>query len=140
MTASAAVPPLLSASDIEQKGTEIANACAANNVSRLAELATASGGFLTDELRCQACMWALGAPFQCSSVRLTSNLLGPILLGCAGDATSPASDSSLYEGVSAPHADEGQVGLDVQRSFVYYPTSTFPRSHFDRFDALRTVN
>lgn len=58
---------------------------------------------------------------------------GPILLGC------PSSAESEYHHDEKPppsgewkklpaHDDESQVQLDVDRSFIYYPTSMQPRS------------
>lgn len=43
---------------------------------------------------------------------------GPLLLGCSEHDLDSASWKEL-----PPHKDEHQVGLDVNRAFVYYPTN-----------------
>ena len=48
---------------------------------------------------------------------------GPCLLGY--QAQSPAKPENAHAWHDLPrHKDEGQVDLDVNRSFVYYPKST----------------
>ncbi|KAH9826081.1 TBC1 domain family member 20-like [Teratosphaeria destructans] len=100
------VPPLkLSAtwrSDplIRDKGAkvhDILKACHDVDVDWLRQLAASEGGLVEDELRRTA--W-------------------PILLGC--DPRHRAIETLSWEKL-APHHDEHQVELDVNRSFVYYP-------------------
>ncbi|KAF2837310.1 hypothetical protein M501DRAFT_995892 [Patellaria atrata CBS 101060] len=76
------------------KVTHIREACLKEDLDALVELSTTSGGLIQDELRRDA--W-------------------PLLLGCRSHLTD-SSWSTL-----PPHRDEGQVNLDVNRSFVYYP-------------------
>ncbi|KAB5572119.1 rab-GTPase-TBC domain-containing protein [Coniochaeta sp. 2T2.1] len=85
-----------------EKLEAIAEACKWRDLHKLRSLAESRGGFLTDDLRQQA--W-------------------PILLGIDPAYTSP--DSGEWKSLP-PHRDEDQVGLDVERSFVYYPTDRSP--------------
>ncbi|KAF2668792.1 hypothetical protein BT63DRAFT_285480 [Microthyrium microscopicum] len=89
------------------KAQEIRDACGDADVSLLVALASSNGGLLNDDLRKAA--W-------------------PILLG------SRSSNESEFDEVGAEvggewkslpaHKDEAQVGLDVDRSFVYYPNDS----------------
>ncbi|KAJ5142769.1 uncharacterized protein N7515_001556 [Penicillium bovifimosum] len=80
-----------------EKARAIREACASRDVEALAAHATSEGGLLEDELR---------------------QLAWPILLHCDEGLRQSNTTSSP----KAPrHADEDQVGLDVNRSFVYYP-------------------
>ncbi|CDM26545.1 hypothetical protein DTO013E5_4731 [Penicillium roqueforti] len=80
-----------------EKAKAIRKACAARDVEALAVHATSEGGLLEDDLR---------------------QIAWPILLRC---------DDQIRQFDTAPstellrHADEEQVELDVNRSFVYYP-------------------
>ena len=64
-----------------------------------------------------------------SCLNLTHNFPGPLFLGYADftkdgiELQSPTRPD--WENL-APHGDEEQVRLDVDRSFVYYPKSMFP--------------
>lgn len=80
---------------MEHKVAKIKASSAAKDLQDLVRLSTSNGGLLSDNLRRTA--W-------------------PVLLGCRG-AKEPAW-RELPE-----HRDEGQVRLDVDRSFVYYPDS-----------------
>lgn len=51
-----------------------------------------------------------------------TSLPGPLLLGY--DSTPQAAPSRPPAKELPAHHDEGQVKLDVDRSFIYYPTST----------------
>ncbi|KAJ8109758.1 hypothetical protein OPT61_g7224 [Boeremia exigua] len=85
---------------LAQKAKEglILDACDKGDLAALVDLATSTHGLLSDSLRRK--VW-------------------PLLLGCA-DADA--------DGTAAPwkdlpaHREEGQVGLDVNRAFVYYPS------------------
>ncbi|KAJ5543380.1 hypothetical protein N7461_009383 [Penicillium sp. DV-2018c] len=80
-----------------EKARAIRQACASRDVNALTALATSEGGLLEDELR---------------------QLAWPIFLHCDEGLRQFDTASDL----KAPrHADEDQVGLDVNRSFVYYP-------------------
>ncbi|CRG90276.1 Protein YIP5 [Talaromyces islandicus] len=82
---------------LREKRDAIEKACQQNDVKALVGYATSSGGLLDDTLRQVA--W-------------------PILLGGDQSKTSP----QTIEWTGLPHhGDEGQVKLDVDRSFVYYP-------------------
>ncbi|KAF2259006.1 hypothetical protein CC78DRAFT_419768, partial [Lojkania enalia] len=81
----------------EEKAAEIAEACQTRDLGALIALATHTHGLVNDSLRRTA--W-------------------PLLLGCDHTASQeqPASWREL-----PVHRDEGQVALDVNRAFVYYP-------------------
>lgn len=53
----------------------------------------------------------------------TDSPLGPVLLGC--DTVTSLLDWQRLP----PHRDEHQVQLDVNRSFIYYPTGTITPSN-----------
>ncbi|CAG7977457.1 unnamed protein product [Penicillium nalgiovense] len=82
-----------------KKARAIRKACAARDVEALAAHATSEGGLLEDGLR---------------------QIAWPIFLGCDNQilqynaSVPPSTELSR-------HADEEQVELDVNRSFVYYP-------------------
>ncbi|KAI0021259.1 rab-GTPase-TBC domain-containing protein [Xylariomycetidae sp. FL0641] len=87
---------------LDARQAPILDACETYDLARLRDLAVAPGGLLSDDLRRQA--W-------------------PILLGVnpadpAGEF--PGGGSDLWRDLPT-HRDEGQVKLDVERSFVYYP-------------------
>ncbi|GAO15735.1 uncharacterized protein UV8b_00949 [Ustilaginoidea virens] len=92
----------------QQKADAVLDACRWRDVSKLTRLAESSGGFLTDDLR---------------------RLAWPILLGLSLDSSSAEdavgeqdySEASVAWTKLAPHRDEDQVQLDVNRSFIYYP-------------------
>ncbi|KAI0111986.1 rab-GTPase-TBC domain-containing protein [Daldinia grandis] len=85
---------------LTRKHTRILDACKRRDIDDLQALAISRGGFLTDAIRCQA--W-------------------PILLGVHVDQRGEQEESSDSWGKLEQHRDEGQVKLDVDRSFVYYP-------------------
>ncbi|EHY58066.1 GTPase-activating protein gyp8 [Exophiala dermatitidis] len=85
----------------QEKRKAIQEACGRRDFATLVELATSTGGLLTDELRRQA--W-------------------PILLGCdVGDDGRERKEANRSWRELPRHADEDQVRLDVDRAFVYYP-------------------
>ncbi|PSN70716.1 hypothetical protein BS50DRAFT_570231 [Corynespora cassiicola Philippines] len=83
----------------KEKAARITAACSDDslNLDHLVQLATSTHGLVNDELR--RTVW-------------------PLLLGCdhGGARTTGTPWRDL-----PPHADEGQVALDVNRAFVYYP-------------------
>ncbi|KAI0185645.1 GTPase-activating protein gyp10 [Xylaria flabelliformis] len=81
----------------KSKEDRIIDACKRRDIDELRDIAVASGGFLSDQLRSRA--W-------------------PILLGSDADTTTSDDDSWRH---LPRHRDEDQVKLDVDRSFVYYP-------------------
>ncbi|KAI0859773.1 rab-GTPase-TBC domain-containing protein [Xylaria cubensis] len=81
----------------KSKEDRIVDACKRKDIDELRDIAVASGGFLSDDLRSRA--W-------------------PILLGSDTDTTTSDDDSWRH---LPRHRDEDQVKLDVDRSFVYYP-------------------
>ncbi|KAI1476316.1 rab-GTPase-TBC domain-containing protein [Daldinia eschscholtzii] len=85
---------------LTHKRTRILDACKRRDIDDLQALAISTGGFLTDAIRCQA--W-------------------PILLGVHIDQHGEREKTSDSWGKLEQHRDEGQVKLDVDRSFVYYP-------------------
>ncbi|KAG6005860.1 hypothetical protein E4U21_007568 [Claviceps maximensis] len=92
----------------EKKMDAIREACKWRDVSRLRSLAETADGFLSDELR---------------------RLAWPVLLGlsseppeCNAESNGCDTDGECDWGELPRHPDEEQVQLDVERSFVYYPT------------------
>ncbi|KAF1976559.1 hypothetical protein BU23DRAFT_578482 [Bimuria novae-zelandiae CBS 107.79] len=79
----------------KEKVAQISAACQDRNLDALVHLATSTHGLVSDDLRRAA--W-------------------PILLGCA-----PSKQEQLPWRELPAHDDEGQVALDVNRAFVYYP-------------------
>ncbi|KAL5113982.1 GTPase-activating protein gyp8 [Pleosporales sp. CAS-2024a] len=79
----------------QEKEALIAAACRERDLAALVQLATTSPGFVRDTARRAA--W-------------------PLLLGCS----EHDSHTTPWEKLP-PHRDEQQVGLDVNRAFVYYP-------------------
>lgn len=73
----------------------IITACEEGDLSSLVDLSTSTHGLVSDSLRRTA--W-------------------PILLACKATDTDCVSWKDL-----PAHREEGQVGLDVNRAFVYYP-------------------
>jgi hypothetical protein len=87
-------PTDLSLAEIAKEGL-IITACEKNDLATLVQLATSTYGLVNDSLRRTA--W-------------------PILLACK------AADVKKTPWQDLPaHREEGQVGLDVNRAFVYYP-------------------
>ncbi|OAA44401.1 Rab-GAP/TBC domain protein [Metarhizium rileyi] len=92
-----------------EKAEAIRDACKWNDLAKLRSLAESTGGFLTDGLRRSA--W-------------------PTLLGLSTDVMNDNGDAGSHhqEGAATdweqlePHRDEDQVRLDVNRSFIYYPS------------------
>ncbi|KAL1608506.1 GTPase-activating protein gyp8 [Paraconiothyrium brasiliense] len=79
----------------KEKASQISAACHNRDLNALVHLATSTHGLVSDDLRRAA--W-------------------PILLGRAPEEQEPISWKEL-----PAHRDEGQVALDVNRAFVYYP-------------------
>ncbi|KAF9729355.1 hypothetical protein PMIN06_004454 [Paraphaeosphaeria minitans] len=79
----------------KEKAVQISTACNERNLDALVHLATSIHGLVSDDLR-----------------RVT----WPILLGSIPDKQEQAPWKDL-----PTHRDEGQVALDVNRAFVYYP-------------------
>ncbi|PSR83694.1 rab-GTPase-TBC domain-domain-containing protein [Coniella lustricola] len=91
------------------KKKAIRDACRRRDIQELESLAQSPAGFVTDELRQEAWPVLLGLPIRRQS-----------------EAGEKAHEAYLdTEDVSwkrlPPHKDEGQVQLDVDRAFVYYP-------------------
>ncbi|KAI0394365.1 rab-GTPase-TBC domain-containing protein [Xylariaceae sp. FL0594] len=80
----------------DSKRAHILDACGRKDIDELRTIAITSGGFLTDDLRSKA--W-------------------PLLLGF--DTVDYVTTTPWHD--LPTHRDEEQVGLDVDRSFVYYP-------------------
>lgn len=97
------------------KAADIQAVCKWRDIGRLRLLAESQGGFLTDTLRRQAWPILLGlrAPTDEKTVK-GSDII-------SGGTSLP--DSSLGDWKELPpHRDEEQVKLDVNRSFIYYPS------------------
>ncbi|KAF2207617.1 hypothetical protein CERZMDRAFT_50779 [Cercospora zeae-maydis SCOH1-5] len=80
----------------QEKIARILAASRERDLDALSALASSTGGFIADEVRRTA--W-------------------PVLLGCYNDGNSTAPDWHHLP----RHREEGQVQLDVDRSFIYYP-------------------
>ncbi|KAH7133484.1 rab-GTPase-TBC domain-containing protein [Dactylonectria macrodidyma] len=91
------------------KADEILAACKWRDIGRLRSLAEGKGGLLTDALRRQAWPLLLGLEVPSSSGSHDG-------LAAAGDP--PVDWKDLPR-----HKDEDQVQLDVNRSFIYYPSN-----------------
>jgi hypothetical protein len=70
-------------------------------------------------------------------VQTLTHRSGPFLLGCRdrvdefqnGESEKPTAELRRKRWQDLPpHEDEAQVELDVNRSFIYYPTSMLPPS------------
>jgi len=82
------------------KIASIISACRKQDITSLIQHASTTGGFISDDLRQQ--VW-------------------PLLLGC-DLKPSPTKEWTALP----PHKDEDQVSLDVNRSFIYYPSNPPP--------------
>jgi hypothetical protein len=129
--------------DLEKEKIELIRAaCQAGNREAVVKLAISEDGLLGDEVRREACelhaFWATHVQLtDQSSPRST----GPFLLGFKAEAAPQnctddertVSERTPWEDLP-PHEDEAQVQLDVNRSFIYYPTSTQqPWAHPPRY-------
>jgi hypothetical protein len=88
----------------------------------LADLAASPGGFIDDHIRRVVCMYGNDLEFPLSAPQLHLNpdtVIGPLVLG--GDNAQSSSSGINWRDLPK-HREEGQVELDVNRSFVYYPT------------------
>jgi hypothetical protein len=106
-----------------EKATQIRDACRKKDLDALRDLSTSEGGLVSDDLRKLACA-CFPEPIYMPT-RLTI-YIGPLLLGCGGqDNTDKTEDGGKSDWKELPkHVDEDQVQLDVDRSFIYYPTGT----------------
>ncbi|KAI1142113.1 hypothetical protein F5Y05DRAFT_369716 [Hypoxylon sp. FL0543] len=101
---------------LARQRARILDACKRRDIGDLQILAVSKGGFLSDAIRRQA--W-------------------PVVLG-----TGDVAESGEFEKASdswrrlAPHKDEDQVKLDVDRSFVYYPNNDSPAQLDEKKAAL----
>ncbi|KAJ9131154.1 Rab-GTPase-TBC domain-containing protein [Pleurostoma richardsiae] len=104
-----------------EKAQEILDACRWKDIPKLQSLAESPGGFLTDTLRQEAWPILLG---YSNHVSLNKESVDD---GESVDLTSSGSDDAASPWRDlAPHRDEDQVQLDVNRAFVYYPNHTSP--------------
>ena len=106
----------------DAKATAILEACKWRDIETLRTFATSEGGLVSDDVRRQAC--SCHPERSCEST-LTS-IPGLLLLGCSShdsDIKPENDDSSSWTNL-AKHRDEDQVQLDVDRSFIYYPSGT----------------
>ena len=89
------------------------------NMASLSQLATSTGGLVNDEARRIACSSATATVLsgRCDADRT----IGPLLLRSKATALDRSDNEPLWRSL-ARHRDEDQVKLDVNRSFIYYPT------------------
>jgi hypothetical protein len=123
------VPPLSArrehplSQDQQTRVQEIINAAKRRDWNVLAALAASPGGFIDDDVRRIVCMCEKQfstAPLAPSSYWNSDKIAGPLVLG--GDNAARPSSSGISWRELPEHREEGQVELDVNRSFVYYPT------------------
>lgn len=106
--------PIVDLSPAEkEKEALITAACRDRDLPALVQLATTASGLLTDSLRRTA--W-------------------PLLLGCSEEDPGTTPWEKL-----PPHKDEHQVGLDVNRAFVYYPKNESDKQLDRRKEQLSDV-
>lgn len=126
------------------KARKILDACRRRDIDHLKGLAESQGGFLTDSLRQQACKsyshtdTQFVYDSQSFAISLANHKTGPILLGLPLLVSRQEDEKQFTDGDDIPppvllvtdegdwkklypHRDEGQVELDVNRSFIYYP-------------------
>jgi hypothetical protein len=122
------VPPLSArgehqlSQDQQTQVQEIINAAKRHDWNVLAALAASPGGFIDDDVRRIVCMYEekfSTAPLTPLSYWNPDKITGPLVLG--GDNAGPSSSGISWRELPK-HREEGQVELDVNRSFVYYPT------------------
>lgn len=77
----------------------VTTACNEGDLAALIDLSTSTHGLVSDDVRRTA--W-------------------PLLLGCALAGADPDTETKPWRDLPA-HREEGQVALDVNRAFVYYP-------------------
>jgi hypothetical protein len=120
------VPPLSAfrenplSDDEELQVQKIINATEARDWHELGNLAASPGGFIDDEVRRIVCTCKQMRRYLPPIAVLTRHeIIGPLVLG-----VEPSPNISGIEDWRqlAKHREEGQVELDVNRSFVYYPT------------------
>ncbi|KAH7371106.1 GTPase-activating protein gyp10 [Pyrenochaeta sp. MPI-SDFR-AT-0127] len=97
----------------KEKEALIRAACQDHDVDTLVRLATSNSGLVSDSLRRTA--W-------------------PLLLACSGNDSHKTPWKDLPE-----HKDEHQVGLDVNRAFVYYPKNESDKQLDRRKEELSNV-
>jgi hypothetical protein len=122
------VPPLSArrehplSQDQQTRVQKIISAAERRDWNVLAALAASPGGFIDDDVRRVVCMYeeqSSSAPLHPSSYWNPDKITGPLVLG--GDDARPSSSGINWRELPK-HREEGQVELDVNRSFVYYPT------------------
>ncbi|TGZ85029.1 hypothetical protein EX30DRAFT_301851 [Ascodesmis nigricans] len=101
----------------KEKFDAIRLACRDHDVVALTELALSDEGLMSDNVRKEA--W-------------------PILLGASRSREQCDAENEKKSSWKKlpPHPDENQVKLDVDRSFIYYPTDVTPRELGERKDEL----
>ncbi|KAF2201274.1 hypothetical protein GQ43DRAFT_416158 [Delitschia confertaspora ATCC 74209] len=107
-------PPDVSSLERTEKIRQINAACRDRDLPTLLNLATSKHGLVDDDLRRTA--W-------------------PILLGCSEETSK---NETPWRSLPA-HRDEYQVGLDVNRAFVYYPKGESDRQLDRRKEELSNV-
>lgn len=108
-----------SSTNLEKEKLEtIRAACEAGCRGALVELAVSTNGLISDEVRREAWPLLLGFKVETTPQKNTDDV-----------RTVP--ERMPWEDLP-PHEDEGQVKLDVDRSFIYYPTNMSPRQLDER--------
>ncbi|KAF1850424.1 uncharacterized protein K460DRAFT_301456, partial [Cucurbitaria berberidis CBS 394.84] len=101
----------------KEKEALIRAACLDGDVSTLVQLATSNSGLVSDSLRRTA--W-------------------PLLLGCSDGDDDNSRNVPSWKDLPR-HKDEHQVGLDVNRAFVYYPKNDSEKQLDHRKEELSHV-
>lgn len=91
----------------------IIKACESQDFAALKDLSTSTHGLVSDDLR---------------------RIAWPLLLGCANVSVEQTPWQTL-----PAHGEEGQVALDVNRAFVYYPSHGQCRLFIITFSSQSTV-
>lgn len=100
-----------------------------HDLDHLIRLATSTDGLINDDVRKVACK-SLAKMKRPDFLTLTATQ-GPLLLGYGSEESGFTGFARSWRDLPR-HEDEDQVGLDVNRSFIYYPKSRRVKSLQDR--------
>ncbi|GAA99590.1 uncharacterized protein L969DRAFT_94043 [Mixia osmundae IAM 14324] len=107
------------------------------DVAALRRLASRDNGFSASGLRSQAWLLLLGGTLPTSTNQ--SATAGPRRRKPDTDKASSDDGATPSEQPVTPHRDEGQVAMDVNRSFIYYPQNATPARKQELQKDLNTV-
>lgn len=104
----------------DAKAMAILEVCKWKDIETLRTFATSEGGLISDDVRRQAWLLLLGCSSHDSDIKLEND------------------DSSSWTSL-AKHRDEDQVQLDVDRSFIYYPSDQTSKQILHRKEELSAL-